>query len=822
MAKATTMLWSNFVLPQPLIALPPELPPYWTRERDDVLASTLEVEDKWANAVAIATTKCAAMDYQIDGEVALRRNRSHEILGAVDGMQGWAPFIAKHMQDFLCSDNGAFIEIVRAGRAVGSRIVGLLHLDSRRCYRTGDPEIPVLYRDRVGGVHELRAHQVIAIADMPTPRLTFNGVGRCAADRVYQTIYRMAVIERYIAEKVAGRRPQKIVLVSGMNQKQVDAVMRASQEEASARGLLNYMGVAITAVPTDGEISTVEIELAGLPDNFDLEKERANARLEYANAIGLDIQDLQPGAIGGSLGSSTQSQVLDTKADGKGLAYWRKAFTEQLNLKVLPDATTFTFIETDYRDEKARADAAAARETVRASMIGTGQITPRQALQMAVDDGDAPAEFIDQDTTPHASLASGEKPAGDGAALAPAMSAGGSIAGAFTEAFKGAREPYIETLKERHTGAMVALYPTPEVATVLATPLMDWPDGSVVTPSSEMHVTLTYLGEADDIPVQTRTLQHAYVDDIAAATWPLPARFNGVARFNGGDSDAVVVLLDSREINELAHNLRSVLGSASDHEFLAHITLAYIPKDAPTPTIAPMFDLIYLDRIGLAYGGVVETFPLDPELSQTLAGAVAKAFKANRTELVRIAPQFTRPRFPGAGEESYLQQVTRELRGYMQLLAEKAREHCPEREGTLRASIRYELKGAGTREVEGVLYAGNAERPEVVVRSNLFGRRGFGPKDPEGVLAFENEEGDMIFTTHVDAADPDNWLARAWKETEPERTAMARRIGRLGIDKIAAGDVPLANAEHIDGYDERRGETVPNTPHWRRAGGLEG
>lgn len=404
LAKQTSMWLGSFMRTEPLIPLQPDLPTassyMGVRTRDAALYSTLDYEDKWANAVGIAATKCASLEYDVEGDVDLRKVRSHDILANVDGMQGWTPFIAKHTQDFLCTDNGAFVEIVRSGRGIGSRIVGLLHLDSMRCTRTGDPDVPVLYTDRLGRVHEMRAHEVIALCDMPSPRATFNGSGRCAARRVYRTIYRMAVIEAYVAEKVSGQRPLSWYLLNGISQRQIEESFAAAKMEADARNITSYMGAAVTSLQTDGPVEMIEIPFSTLPDGFDLEKERSNARLEYANAIGLDIQDLQPGAIGGSLGSSTQSEVLNEKSKGKGLAYWRKSFTEQMNLKVLPDATTFLFVEKDYRDDVMAAQAQKARIDNLTAMKGAGMIDAPTAVKIAIDAGDLPADTVAPEPEP--------------------------------------------------------------------------------------------------------------------------------------------------------------------------------------------------------------------------------------------------------------------------------------------------------------------------------------------------------------------------------------------------------------------------------------
>lgn len=627
MAVKRGMWLGSFMRQTPLIPMQPDLTVATSytgvvgvNGADTLLSATPNYEDKWANAISIATTKCAALEYDIDGEGTTRRNRMFDILANVNGMQGWSPFIAQHMQDFLTTDNGAFVEIVRASSSIGSRILGLLHLDSSRCFRTGDPNIPVLYRDLLGQVHPLKAHQVIAICDMPSARATFNGSGMCAARRVYRTIYRMAVIEAYVAEKVDGRRPLSWYLLNGITQKQIDESLKAANLEADAKGLSSFMGAAVTSVPTDEEISLVEIQFSSLPDGFDLEAERSNARLEYANAIGLDIQDLQPGAIGGSLGSSTQSQVLNEKSKGKGLAYWRKAFTEQLNLKVLPSATTFSFVEKDYRDDQMQAQAEGAQADNILKFKNAGMIDAPQAVKIAVDKGLLPPDTVPPEPTP-----------GYG------------------------------------------------------------PDGK-----------------------------------------PLP-----VPPKSAGEQPNVI---NSQEK----------------------------PEDD------------------------------------------SESEKAFRTTAAHITPQ--------RGFHDH-KAATSAMRAYMRSLVAKCKELCPDDSGAMRESIKYQIKDANTENAEAYLFIGNKSRPEVVVRSNLYGHRGFGPKDPDGVLAFEGDNGDTVFTTHVNATEGEDWLTKAWKATEPERRQLARVVGALNVERMSVGDVPLANAEHIDGYNEDAGETVANTARNRRAGG---
>ena len=85
-----------------------------------------------------------------------------------------------HLRDYLLTDNGAFVEVVRASAASGSRIIGLAHLDSARCTRTADPDVPILYRDRLGKIHEMRWWQVLTFLPICPTRARPGMAWACA------------------------------------------------------------------------------------------------------------------------------------------------------------------------------------------------------------------------------------------------------------------------------------------------------------------------------------------------------------------------------------------------------------------------------------------------------------------------------------------------------------------------------------------------------------------------------------------------------------------------------------------------------------------
>lgn len=126
--------------------------------------------------------------------------------------------------------------------------------------------------------------------------------------------------------------------------------------------------------------------------------------------------------------------------------------------------------------------------------------------------------------------------------------------------------------------------------------------------------------------------------------------------------------------------------------------------------------------------------------------------------------------------------VESEFREYGSILTLAMRRSVVQREGELARSVGYKVFNAGTKDIELRVTAGNKLRPEVVVRSNLFGRRGFSAR-PGKVLAFEID-GQLIFTKRVRAARGNNWMQRGWEQTATQRRSMIGRIGRLIVETI--------------------------------------
>lgn len=421
-----------------------DLPRYWTWYRDVVLASTVEMEAMWAGALARVASKFAAHGYVLkdSGKSARKIAASQELLTHADGGAGWVPFAQKLVQDLTTTDNGVFIRIYRAGEETqqvrvkaaltisrqgydaqpiqtvgvsrvpsGGRILGMYHLDSLRCTRTGNMAYPVRYQTLDGHIQLLRYDQVLMYADMPSPRAELFGVGRCAAGRAYPTIAKVAAMERLVFESLTGGGAHKIALIRGLMDQTLKGIIQGAQTEAAAKNMIYYLGTILGAIPGDTSLEVVEIRLKELLAQFDPKIERDNAYLIYANNIGVPVQDIQP-LSGQGLGTGKQTELLHDAGQGMGaLAGFVKWWEQTVSTRVLPATTTLEFRdEHDLRDQEQRASVAKLRADERNVRIQAGEISPAVARQLAADVGDLPPELLQADATPAGTLADDAKP----------------------------------------------------------------------------------------------------------------------------------------------------------------------------------------------------------------------------------------------------------------------------------------------------------------------------------------------------------------------------------------------------------------------------
>jgi hypothetical protein len=374
------------------------LPPYGTKAADAILSETPMIENMWASALSTAISKQTSLGFEIEDttESARRIKQAQELMLNLDG--NYTSGLAKVLRDYLTTDNGGFIEIVRSSSAAGSKVVGLMHLDSLRCYRTGDPKFPLIYVDMRGRQHVMRADDVLMFADTPSPRTEHYGMGISAARRAFETILKLTAIETYVREKVSGRRNLAIHIVNGITSDQLGQALNSSAAMQDQKGYVVYNGSTIIPMIRNETPSIATIPLAEIPDGFDANTERSDAYLRYANALGIFVGEIQP-LSGQGLGTGTQTVVLEEAAEGRGLAGFRKQFAHAITHQVFPSAVTFHFAVSDQKDRKAKADTLSAWAGALKPLVEMQVISPAQALNVLVDDGYLPREFLATDET---------------------------------------------------------------------------------------------------------------------------------------------------------------------------------------------------------------------------------------------------------------------------------------------------------------------------------------------------------------------------------------------------------------------------------------
>lgn len=189
-------------------------------------------------------------------------------------------------------------------------------------------------------------------------------------------------------------------------------------------------------------------------------------------------------------------------------------------------------------------------------------------------------------------------------------------------------------------GAMLALYPGPDVVDALALP-----DG---LDPAELHVTIAYLGHADDVDHEAMLA----AAKALARREPIEGSFNAHARFAGGrKGDVIVALLDSPAIETLRRDTVAALASTSltipaEHGYVPHLSRAYIGADDESPVHRVEPVPAAFGALTVMHGNVRTDFPFAPDTDESIAGYARHAFAAGwarsggpMTERVKAASQ---------------------------------------------------------------------------------------------------------------------------------------------------------------------------------------
>lgn len=99
-------------------------------------------------------------------------------------------------------------------------------------------------------------------------------------------------------------------------------------------------------------------------------------------------------------------------------------------------------------------------------------------------------------------------------------------------------------------------------------------------PQADLHLTLAYLGSADEMDPDKLQALHDNLSAVAGRTRPIVGRIQGYGRFTNGDEDVVWAGFDAPGLDELRHAVLlavrdAALEPAGDHGWTPHVTLGY-------------------------------------------------------------------------------------------------------------------------------------------------------------------------------------------------------------------------------------------------------
>lgn len=370
---------------------------YNTSTRDKLLREFYKTEPMLASGVYTATARNSSFQWEIvpsDPSVKPPRNTIRAVtkmLANADRGNGWSEFMSKICVDLYTQDNGAFIELIRLQDDPSSPVINIAHLDSQRIYRTGNPEVPIIYEDRFGRWHELKWYQVRTLEEFPMPDEEAYGTQLCAVSRCLLAAQILRDIHIYKREKVSGSFTRAIHFVGGVSQGEIDDALAWAKEQNLNLGLYRYsQPVIVPGLDPGSPVNVETIDLATLPDAFDEETANKWYVAQLAMAFGVDYQEFAP-LPGGNLGSSQQADILDKKTRGKGPALIMSLIEHMMNdTGILPATVRFQFKEHDLRVETDKANAAYTRGKDRAMRLESGELDPDAAIDLAVYEGDIP------------------------------------------------------------------------------------------------------------------------------------------------------------------------------------------------------------------------------------------------------------------------------------------------------------------------------------------------------------------------------------------------------------------------------------------------
>lgn len=411
----------------------PELPQWWSRQRDAFLRTRLQSNSLISGIVYGEATRIRNMPYVLTHEDDNQEELSkwQNLLQLANFGRGFPVFASKIATDYLTQDNGCFFEILGAGEiklvnetfyrrviengiqrevpytttflAKGERTgqaTGIAYLDAGQCWRTMNPEYPVIYTNPyTGQLVVLHWTRVSYDSQFPQGYELARDVGLCALSRAYETMRQVKAINTYYYEKVTGQSAE--IIYANQPVSKLDSAVQAAMFQSDNAGFSVFKNTMLLAPKSGGvgaqDLKFDKIGLRDQPDGFSYREQMDIAVNILAQAFGVDVREIWAAAQTGA--TKADAEVQDIKTTGKGRADILSMLENAINWRVLPPEITFKFDEVDDLSDKRKVEIKQIRVNTRATQIQSGELNLEEAREMAAEDGDIMPEFLERIAT---------------------------------------------------------------------------------------------------------------------------------------------------------------------------------------------------------------------------------------------------------------------------------------------------------------------------------------------------------------------------------------------------------------------------------------
>lgn len=382
--------------------------PWWSRQRDKFLAETMLKSDMLNATTNVTSSRLFSIPVSImprDKENKRNRDLAYwsSALLRLSFSNEMLPFII----DWQTQDNGAFAEIIGAGEPSGpiepTRVpgtatylygLGLRHLDSQRCIRSGDPEYPVIYesngKDGKYRRYKLHRTRVLYMSQMPSPRAAMHRVGVCAISRCISSALHLTDISVLKEEWLGSRPVSEIVFGRGFTVEQLEGAFQKADAKADAAGMTRHAKLAylgITGSPEMIKASSIErIPLKRLPDGYDEETSVRIGVNIVALGFGFNSRELWPATVTGATHADAEYSHLQTMRKTPGV--YIEAMGNQLDEKWSPMACYPSFDQQDDEQDRIKGELRKLRAEDLQIRLQSGQIDAMIAYQTMLEYGD--------------------------------------------------------------------------------------------------------------------------------------------------------------------------------------------------------------------------------------------------------------------------------------------------------------------------------------------------------------------------------------------------------------------------------------------------